>query len=465
MTGPKDFARAARAAWTAQARVRLRTLILLRWLAVAGQTAAVLFVQYVLKFDLPLGEALLVIAASAAVNVVLMFTSPTQRLVREWEAALQLSYDLVQLSVLIGLTGGIENPFMLLLIAPVAVSAVLRSTTSLALAGLAFICVGALSTWSAQLPWTPGAEPFHLPPLYAWGLATAVLIGLGFTGVYAWRIANEEERLNAALDAVQTVLAREQKLSALGGLAAAAAHELGTPLATIHLVAKELARETPADSPLYEDLQLLISQSERCRDILRQLSSRGDEGDMVHSRLSLGALLDEAIAPHRGHGVAIMVTVEPMSADAGAAPELTRLPEIIYGLNNLVENAVDFAATEVDVEARWSNDLIEITVSDNGPGFAATSLNRLGEPYFSSRHATSRGGGLGLGFFIAKTLMERTGARVRYFNRNAPETGAVVTAEWPRRMVEAQGPSVVSPATISPPQSREPSLSSPPGRL
>jgi two-component system sensor histidine kinase RegB len=233
--------------WTSVGRVRLRTLILLRWLAIGGQSAAAVFVELVLGFDVPLGAVLAIVATSAWLNVFLMIALPSQRLVKEWEAALQLAYDVVQLAVLLALTGGIENPFLLLFIAPVAVSAaVLRPSTTAGLAALAYVCIGALALWHWPLPWRAG-ETLDLPTVYQAGLATAVLIGLGFTSVYAWRVAAEEERLNVALAAVQAVLARELRLAALGGLAAAAAHELGTPLATIHLVAKEMARAVPPD--------------------------------------------------------------------------------------------------------------------------------------------------------------------------------------------------------------------------
>ncbi|MGE3302433.1 MAG: ActS/PrrB/RegB family redox-sensitive histidine kinase [Hyphomonadaceae bacterium] len=438
MTGPLELARAAGALWAAPGRVRLRTLIVLRWIAIAGQTAAVLLVQFGLKFDLPLAAALSVIAASAWVNLILMIIFPSQRLLREWEAAAQLAYDLLQLTVLVGLTGGVENPFMLLLIAPLAVSAVLRSQVTAVLAALAFACVGALALWSAPLPWIAG-QPFAPPPLYRAGLAAAVLIGLAFTSVCAWRVAMEEERLNAALETVQNVLAREQRLSALGALAAAAAHELGTPLATIHLVAKEMAREAKAGTPLADDVHLLISQSERCRDILRQLSSRGDQGDVMHERLPLAALLDEVVAPHRGLGPEIAVTMAPMEgAEALPPPELRRLPEVLYGLNNLIENAVGFAESQVEVLGRWSATELELAVRDDGAGFPPAMLNRLGEPYVSGRGPDSPGGGLGLGFFIAKTLLERTGARVEHRNRTPPRTGAVVRAIWDRpAIVEA----------------------------
>jgi two-component system sensor histidine kinase RegB len=421
--------------WTSVGRVRLRTLILLRWLAIGGQSAAAVFVELVLGFDVPLGAVLAIVATSAWLNVFLMIALPSQRLVKEWEAALQLAYDVVQLAVLLALTGGIENPFLLLFIAPVAVSAaVLRPSTTAGLAALAYVCIGALALWHWPLPWRAG-ETLDLPTVYQAGLATAVLIGLGFTSVYAWRVAAEEERLNVALAAVQAVLAREQRLAALGGLAAAAAHELGTPLATIHLVAKEMARAVPPDSPLAEDVALLVSQSERCRTILKQLSAQPETRDAVHERLPLKAMLEEAAAPHVAKGKAVKILLAP-PPDGAPPPDVRRAPEILHGLGNLVENAVGFASRSVEVAATWSASEIEIVVRDDGPGFPANVLPRLGEPYVSERGAGQTGGGLGLGFFIAKTLLERTGARVEFHNRPAPPTGAVVRAVWPRRAIE-----------------------------
>jgi two-component system sensor histidine kinase RegB len=417
-------------------RVRLRTLILLRWLAVAGQTATVMFVSQVLDFPLPFAALMGVIAASAWLNMILMLAFPSTRLMKEWEAALQLAFDVLQLAALVGLSGGTANPFVTLFIAPVAVAAtVLRPATTAALAGLAFVCVGVLAAWRLPLPWG-GPDPLVLPTLYESGLVTATLIGLAFTSVYAWRVAAEEERLAVALAAVQAVLAREQKLSALGGLAAAAAHELGTPLATIQLVAKEMVRELPKESPMAEDAALLVSQAERCRGILRQLSARPEQSDIVHARLPLIGLLEEAAGPHMARGPHIELVVG--SADPAAKPpEVRRLPEIIHGLGNLIENAAGFAATRVEVIARWSDVEIEITVRDDGPGFPPGVLARLGEPYVSERAPGSRGGGLGLGFFIAKTLMERTGARFEFRNRAPPATGAVIRAVWARMAIEA----------------------------
>ncbi len=418
--------------WTAQSRVRVRTLLLLRWLAIAGQTSAVLFVRYGLDVEFPLAWALAAIGVSVCLNLALIAARRSQELAREWEAAAQLAYDVIQLAFLLALTGGLQNPFVFLFVAPVAVSAtILRPAVTAMLATLTFICVGAISVWRLPLPW-PADLSFDLPPLYQMGIAAAVLVGLGFTSVYAWRVAAEEERLNIALAAVQAVLAREQTLSALGGLAAAAAHELGTPLATIHLVAKEMARTMPPDDPRAEDLQLLVTQSERCRAILAQLSANREAGDVMIQRAPIKALLEEIAEPHQGLGAEIAIIAN------GEGPlEVRRMPEIVHSLGGIVENAVGFANTRVEFEARWDAEMIEIVVRDDGPGFAPGVLSRLGEPYLTERDDEGAAGGLGLGFFISKTLLERTGAKLEMRNRRPPNVGAMVKVRWPRAAIEA----------------------------
>lgn len=419
--------------WTATSRVRLRTLIVLRWLAAFGQTVAVLFVRYGLDVEFPLGWALAAIGVSVALNIALTLMRRAQELALEWEAAAQLAYDVVQLAVLLALTGGLQNPFVFLFVAPVAVSAtILRPAVTAMLAALTFACVGAISVLRLPLPWPEGQAPFDLPALYQLGIAAAVLVGLGFTSVYAWRVAAEEERLNIALAAVQAVLAREQTLSALGGLAAAAAHELGTPLATIHLVAKEMARGLAPDDPRAEDLQLLVTQSERCRAILGQLSARREQGDVMLQRAPIRVLLEEIAGPHEGLGAEIVITAE------GEGPlDVKRMPQIVHALGGIVENAVGFARSRVDIEAQWSAERVEITVRDDGPGFAPAILNRIGEPYLTERDREGMAGGLGLGFFISKTLLERTGAKLDVRNRRPPNQGAVVKTVWPRTSIEA----------------------------
>ncbi|MEZ5995884.1 MAG: ActS/PrrB/RegB family redox-sensitive histidine kinase [Hyphomonadaceae bacterium] len=418
--------------WTAESRVRVRTLLMLRWLAIFGQIFAVLFVRYGLDVEFPVGWALAAVGVSIALNFVLISSRRSQDLAREWEAAAQLAYDAVQLAVLLALTGGLQNPFVFLFVAPVAVSAtVLRPAVTAMLAALTFACVGAIAVWRLPLPWPEGAS-FSMPPLYQMGMAAAVLVGLGFTSVYAWRVAAEEERLNIALSAVQAVLAREQTLSALGGLAAAAAHELGTPLATIHLVAKEMARDLQADDPRAEDLQLLVTQSERCRAILGQLSANRERGDVMLQRAPIRALLEEVTSAHQGLGADIVIDAQ------GEGPiEIRRMPEIVHSLGGIVENAVGFAQSRVEIEARWDEATLSVTISDDGPGFAPGVINRLGEPYLTQRDEEGAAGGLGLGFFISKTLLERTGAKLTMRNRKLPGQGAIVQIIWPRAAIEA----------------------------
>lgn len=418
--------------WNAQSRVRVRTLILLRWLAVIGQTVAVLFVRFGLKVEFPFAAALALIGVSIALNVALIASRRGNELAREWEAAAQLGYDVMQLAALLALTGGLQNPFVFLFVAPVAVSAtILRPAVTTVLAALTFACVGLLSVWRLPLPWPDGGA-FSLPQLYQTGLAAAVLVGLAFTSVYAWRVAAEEERLNIALAAAQAVLSREQTLSALGGLAAAAAHELGTPLATIHLVAKEMARGLAPDDPRAEDVALLVSQSERCRAILGQLSARREQGDVMAQRAPIAALLEEVATPHRGLGAEIAI-----DAEGEGALDMRRMPEIVHSLGGIVENAVGFARARVDIVARWNAVSVEIIIRDDGPGFAPGVLSRLGEPYLTERDAEGAAGGLGLGFFISKTLLERTGAKLDVRNEKAPRAGAVVRVTWPRLAIEA----------------------------
>jgi two-component system sensor histidine kinase RegB len=249
--------------------------------------------------------------------------------------------------------------------------------------------------------------------------------------------------MSAALSATETVLAREQRLSALDGLAAAAAHELGTPLATIALVAKELKRELPPDGPHTEDIDLLISQAGRCREILSRLANREAETDEIYQRTKLSVMIEDLIAPLRGSDVAISVDTAPGSAAAAAEPVFQRNPAIAYGLGNLLENAVDFAESKVGVEARWTEATVTIAVGDDGPGFRQDVFDRLGDPFVTTRRGygteasdATRHEGMGLGFFIAKTLLERSGASVSLANRPLPAHGAVVQVVWPRAAVD-----------------------------
>ena len=267
------------------------------------------------------------------------------------------------------------------------------------------------------------------------GVWLSILLMIGYTGVYTWQVAEEARQLSDALAATELVLAREQHLSQLDGLAAAAAHELGTPLSTITLVVREIERTLDPKSPHAEDVKLLSEQTQRCRQILAKITElpTGEPFD----RMPLSALIEEAVAPHRNFGVPIGVTLSP---DRAAEPVGARNPAIRYGLGNLIENAVDFAHSRVEIFAQWTAEEVSITISDDGPGFAPEVMDRIGAPYVTHRRPGPRGPdgdeeaafGLGLGFFIAKTLLERSGAKLSLINQAPPLHGATVMVTWNR---------------------------------
>ncbi|KJS24156.1 MAG: histidine kinase [Hyphomonadaceae bacterium BRH_c29] len=425
-------------AQSALGRTRLRTFIALRWLAVAGQTAAVLFVAFILRFDVPLAACLAIIAASAWLNVFLAFAFQSQRLTRGWEASLQLAFDTVQLAALVGVTGGLSNPFLLLLVAPVTVAALsLSPRRAVMIALLAMGLAAVMPLVSLPLPWINGAM-VDLPPLFHLGQYAALAVGVVFFAVSASRVSQDEAKLVRALDAASIVMAREQKISAIGAMSAMTTHELGTPLATIHLVAKELLAEMPADDPRLEDVTLLAEQADRCRAILATIREAREATDIVHARMPLDALVAEAAAPFKGLGVDVELVSRPGENGESRPPILNRSPEILHAISAFVENAVSFAESHVTAQASWTADQIMISISDDGPGFAPEVLPKLGEPYVSERGEAHLGGGdMGLGFFIAKTLIERTGGRIATRNRTPPRTGAIVQALWPRAALEA----------------------------
>jgi two-component system sensor histidine kinase RegB len=411
--------------------VRLKTLIALRWFAVIGQAITVLIVQYWLEFELPLAACLSVIALSAWLNVAMrMHYGNVQRL-EPGPVAWLLAYDIAQLTVLMVLTGGLENPFAFFVLAPVSVAAIslpLRYTLPLGLFAVATSTLIAFFYW--PLPWST-TETLVQPPLYIFATWVANLVAIIFIGAYAWQVAEESRLMADALTATELVLAREQHLSQLDGLAAAAAHELGTPLSTIAVVAKELQHALGPDSPHAQDVKLLREQAQRCRDILGKLSAL-PSGWAPFEQGKLSALIEEVAAPHRNFGIAIDVVLPP---DRDGEPVVPRSPAILYGLGNLTENAVDFAVERVEIAVRWSEQDVAVTISDDGPGFPPEILSRIGEPYVTSRRrpaGDSEEGGLGLGFFIAKTLLERSGATLAFLNRPAPEQGAVVRVRWAR---------------------------------
>jgi two-component system, sensor histidine kinase RegB len=431
--------------------LRLDTLVRLRWLAVAGQITAVLLTHFLLRFQLPLGPALAAISISAWLNLGLKVRYPVTQRLDDRAAFVLLAYDVLQLSCLLFLTGGLENPFSVLFLAPVMISAV--SLSGPWTLRLTFVMIAAATTlvfFHLPLPWYADRR-LSLPIAYVGGIWLALVLGAGFIGVYAIRVAEEARQLADALAATELVLAREQHLTQLDGLAAAAAHELGTPLATITLVVNEMLKATPDWGHLQDDVALLAQETQRCRQILAKIASLGDDATTMLDEMTLGHLLEEVVQPERDFGVAVEVS----AIGEDLEPVCRRNPGILYGLGNLVENAIDFARSMVRIKAEWSCDVVRIGIADDGPGFSPDVLARVGEPYVTSRDLQRRfkseeGSGLGLGLFIAKTLLERSGATVSTANALVPEVGARVVVSWPRALFERGRAPATRQAEIEP---------------
>ena len=410
-------------------QTRLATVINLRWIAVLGQGVTLAIVSKILGFEGVSLLAYILVASSAVLNIVLLFTLPSQRLISGWEIMLQQGWDIFQLGLLLSVTGGLSNPFLLLMLAPVTIGASLLSRKyAYSLAAFALIMAGMMPFWSYSLPWH-GAG-LDIPPIWEVGHFLAVATGVVFFSISASRVREDEAHLAQALDAARVVVEKERRMSALGALSAMTAHELGTPLATIHLVARELASQTEQGTELYEDANLIASQAERCRTILKKLSEAREADDVIHAHMPIAQLIEEAAAPHRGLGVDINCV-----SGAGLSwknSTIRRAPEIIHALGAFIENAVSFAETEVIITTTKADGIIDIILEDDGPGFAKEVLPKLGEPYVTQRSEEHLGGGdMGLGFFIAKTLIERHNGRIITSNKVLPLTGAIIKISLP----------------------------------
>ncbi|MGJ8546159.1 MAG: sensor histidine kinase RegB [Sulfitobacter sp.] len=426
--------------------IRLRTMILLRWVAIAGQLAAVSVAPLVLGIELAQGMCYLVIGAAVIFNLAASFIYPENKRLTERENMFAVMFDLLQLGLLLFLTGGLNNPFALLLLGPVTISATalsLRST--LVLGALAIGIVTVLSMIYVPLI-TAGGGELRMAPLFIFGHWIAMLIAVLFTSAYSRRVTSEIYSMSEALSATQMALARAQKLTDLGGVVAAAAHELGTPLATIKLASGELVSELQDRPELREDAELIYQQADRCRDILRDMGRAGKD-DLHLRQAPLAAVVEEAAEPHMQRGKAVRFV---MRDTASSQPSILRRPEIIHGLRNLVQNAVDFASSEVVIEQRWTDERITIRIVDDGPGFPAHLIGRIGDPFMGPRKrnqedpARPEYEGMGLGLFIAKTLLERSGATLEIANRaeamnpRPGMSGVVIEVRWPRGKIEAQ---------------------------
>ena len=424
--------------------VRLRTLTNLRWMAIAGQIGALVAAPAYFDLILPIGICAAAVGVSVVVNLILMTVFSDTRRLTEVEALAMLLFDLAQLALLVSVTGGLTNPFALLVLAPVTISATalnLRSTIIVALT--AVILVSLAASYSLPLQLVDGTI-LTVPPLFLFGFWLAIAIGIVFLAVYSWRIANEIRAMSDALFAAQMALAREQKLTDLGGVIAAAAHELGTPLATIKLVSTEMIDDLVGQEALREDAALIRDQADRCRDILRSMGRAGKD-DLHLRQAPLTTVVHDAAEPHLDRGKTVIFSERDRMTGDMKPPNILRRPEIIHGLRNLVQNAVDFALSKVWVDVEWDDMQILVRITDDGAGFPGHVIGRIGDPFVRQKKVAAdsplRKGyeGMGLGLFIAKTLLERTGAELTFANAADPfltpqerpdRCGAVVQVKW-----------------------------------
>ncbi len=437
--------------------VRLRTMAAIRWAAIVGQIIAITVAQRLYNLQLELGLCYLVIGISVIGNLFAMFVLPENKRLTEREHLFTMMFDLLQLAVLLFLTGGLHNPFALLLLAPVTVSsAALTLRSTLILGATSILCATVLMNYHLMLTTHQGFY-LRVPNLFLFGTWVAIVIGVVFISVYSRRVTQEMNSMSDALQATQMALSRTQQLTDLGGVVAAAAHELGTPLATIKLTSGELVEELVDRPDLKEDAELIREQANRCRDILRSMGRAGKD-DLLVRQAPLTSIVQDAADPHLDRGVEVVFEDGPMEGENPRMPSILRRPEIIHGLRNLVQNAVDFSDEKIWVEIGWSAEKINVRITDDGRGFPPDMIGRIGDPFIrrrtKQREKISRPGyeGMGLGLFIAKTLLERSGAELSFFNGNddfnssgkAKKRGAIVNVEWNREDIDARnGPNAI----------------------
>ncbi|MGJ8621796.1 MAG: sensor histidine kinase RegB [Yoonia sp.] len=433
--------------------VRLRTLVALRWFAVCGQIVAVFVAVRIYDLQLEVGLASMAILAAIVANIASTYNNPENKRLSETQATLWLVFDLAQLGLLLFLTGGLNNPFAMLLLAPVTIAATVLHLSNTVILGIFAISLTTLISWFHLPILDASGTALMLPALFQFGFWVAILIGLVFLSLYARQVTNEMHTMGQALLATQLALAREQKLTDLGGVVAAAAHELGTPLATIKLVSSELMEELENQPELLEDAQLIRAQAERCRDILQSMGRAGKD-DLMLRQAPLETVMREAAEPHLHRGKSVSFQIAPAEDGPLTQPIIVRRPEIIHGMRNLIQNAVDFAKDNVLVELSWTDDQIIVRISDDGPGFPPSVMGRIGDPYVRRRRLSEDGAkrpeyeGMGLGLFIAKTLLERSGAQTQFSNsrrhghaswKGEATGGAVVDVTWPRDSLQNEG--------------------------
>ncbi|MGY9041159.1 MAG: ActS/PrrB/RegB family redox-sensitive histidine kinase [Alphaproteobacteria bacterium] len=410
--------------------IRAKTLINLRWIAVLGQTITCLVVEYFFGFQLPWLEILLTILALIISNLALYPRYSTNNRLSETATTVVIAADILQLALLIFFTGGLSNPFVVLFITPIAITVTslpIRSTSILIFLTIIFITI----LGSFNYPLESNMLDLSVPPIFILGMWVSLFVTILFLTFYAGGLTDESRKISAALKVAENLLVKEKNLSSLDGLAAAAAHHLGTPLGTISLIANELKNDESINENAKKDLMILSEEVDKCKKILGSLGEKPSSDDDLITKIELQALLEELCELIKVKEIKFSINFN--DNDPGMKEILLRRrSELLLGLSNIIENAADFASTTVELNVSKSGKFINLEINDDGKGFSNSILSRIGDPYVSSRSKSSNNGdGLGLGFFISKTLLERLNISVQAYNKVHPEYGAVVLIKIP----------------------------------
>ena len=410
--------------------IRAKTLINLRWIAVLGQIITCLVVEYFFGFQLPWLEILLTILALIISNLALYPRYSSNNRLSETATTVVIAADILQLALLIFFTGGLSNPFVVLFITPIAITVTslpIRSTSILIFLTIIFITILGFFNY----PLESNMLDLSVPPIFILGMWVSLFVTILFLTFYAGGLTDESRKISAALKVAENLLVKEKNLSSLDGLAAAAAHHLGTPLGTISLIANELKNDESINENAKKDLMILSEEVDKCKKILGSLGEKPSSDDDLITKIELQALLEELCELIKVKEIKFSINFN--DNDPGMKEILLRRrSELLLGLSNIIENAADFASTTVELNVSKSGKFINLEINDDGKGFSNSILSRIGDPYVSSRSKSSNNGdGLGLGFFISKTLLERLNISVQAYNKVHPEYGAVVLIKIP----------------------------------
>ena len=405
-------------------KITLETLINIRWIAVIGQFFTVSFVYYILKFQFPYFETLILVFLSVLVNIFLELNKSKFITINNYYATISIFYDLIQLILLLFMTGGLSNPFSILIIVPTTISVTYLSRGSsqfIVICSIIFSTV--ISFYHMPLP-TPQGGNLNLPKFYEFGVWLSLTIGIIFLGNYAYQLGRDNRVRVGALNKLEEELTNEKVVNSVGGMAAAAVHELATPLATISLVGKELQKQLKNNKSTKDDINLLINQASRCSSILKDIAERKQQDQFI-SKVSPKELINEIIFSLENK---LNKEITVVNKSFNERLKMSKKTEISYALRNFIENAIKFSKTKINIEINQQKKKTIITINDDGIGFDENIISRLGQPYVSSEKVKKNDQGMGLGIFISKNLLERCSAKVTFHNKE--NAGAIIQIEW-----------------------------------